>query len=286
MFVLNPWRFGFSVPVTVIALSIAWRLGRRWVDVVVSLSLGVVSALNDGRSTFAILALTAVIVLWQGRRRETSRKRNAMHVALLLAGLAYVAYAGGQALILDGALGEATQARTEAQIETSGSLLLGGRPEAAASAALIAERPLGYGAGTAPSLADVARAKAAMASINYDPDNGYVEKFMFGGRFELHSVLADLWIWFGLAGAALAILVLVVCGRAVIIQIAQRAAPALLVFLVAKLLWNVWFSPVESAAPLTALTLGLLLLGPASPEKPAPPHRASPSSRTPHPAAV
>ena len=42
-----------------------------------------------------------------------------------------------------------------------------------------------------------------MASLNYNPDNGYVRNYMFGHGFELHSGLVDAWIALSLPGAAL-----------------------------------------------------------------------------------
>ena len=42
-----------------------------------------------------------------------------------------------------------------------------------------------------------------MSALNYDPNNGYVEQYLFGQGYEVHSVLGDLWIHFGVAGALL-----------------------------------------------------------------------------------
>ena len=282
MFADNPWRFGFSVPLTVLFLAMAGRTSTRWLGAVTALGLGAASAVAGGRSTFAMLFLTGVIVLWQGRRTVVSRPRSAVRILALFAALGFAAYSVGQALILDGYLGGEAQVRSQAQIETSGSLILGGRPESVASLALIGVRPQGYGAGTIPSLGDILLAKSAMAGINYDPNNGYVESFMFGGRFEVHSVLGDLWIWFGVAGAALAVTILVVSVRGLAAQVAARTASALLVFLVAKTAWNIAFSPVASAVPLTALTLGLLLTlrTPARASRGASPHIHPPERTT------
>src|SRR3712207_9122030 len=45
--------------------------------------------------------------------------------------------------------------------------------------------------------------KAGMAQIGYQPNNGYVETYMFGGQFKLHSVIGDAWAYFGVAGILL-----------------------------------------------------------------------------------
>jgi hypothetical protein len=259
MFADNPWKFGLSVPVTLIALALAWRTGRRWLGAAFAVVLGAATALSDGRSLFAMLALTAMLVVWQGRKSAVSRPRSVLRILFLLAGLIYVGYSVGQALILEGYLGAETQLRTQTQIQTSGSLILGGRPEAAASAALIRESPLGYGAGTIPSVGDILVAKSAMAGINYDPNNGYVENYMFGRHFEVHSILGDLWIWYGPAGALLAVAIFVIAVHGAARRIAGRTASALELFLCAWTLWNVAFSPFLTSAPTTALTIALLL---------------------------
>jgi hypothetical protein len=177
-------------------------------------------------------------------------------------------YQLGTALLLNGWLGQLTQARSAAQVEASGSLILGGRPELEATAALFRSNPWGFGAGTAPSFTDVTVAKEGMASINYDPNNGYVERYMFGSQFELHSVLGDLWAWFGLGGLLLGGIILVVCTRGISRQLAARTASGLTLFLVWWSLWNLAFSPVESSVPTLALAIALLAQGPEPRETP------------------
>ncbi len=203
LFAENPWKFGFAVPIAIILLALAQLTGRRVVEAVVVLALTVASALADARSSFAILMATALLVFWQMRPGRASRRASALRVVAGLAALGVIIYTFVQALILDGVLGEETRLRSLEQIDSSGSLLLGGRPELAATIALLQGRPWGYGAGTIPSFADVTTAKTGMAAIGYQPDNGYVENYMFGGRFELHSLFGDFWASFGIPGIVL-----------------------------------------------------------------------------------
>ena len=63
---------------------------------------------------------------------------------------------------------------------------------------------MGFGVGENPTPGDAYVAKAGMAAIGYDPNNGYVEHDMFGSGFELHSVFGDLWAHCGLVGLVLA----------------------------------------------------------------------------------
>lgn len=256
----NPWKFGFAVPVAVIALSLAHKSGKRWLQLLVLGALTVASGLNDSRSAFAILLLAAIIVAFQVIPKGRNRSLSAVRMVLGLAGLTAVVYNLGQALILDGYLGASTQARTLQQVETSGSLILGGRPELAATWALFRQQWWGFGSGTVPSVTDITAAKTGMASINYAPDNGYVEVYLFGGHYELHSIAGDFFAHYGLPGLLFLLVVVIVAVWGIAIRIADRTATGVIVFATATTIWGVGFSPFYSAEPLFILMLGMLAL--------------------------
>ena len=264
LFESNPWRFGFSIPVTVVVLAVAHILGKRLLEVVLLLVLAGVAAVTDARSGFVILLATAILVAWQARpvpvRSRSSTAATLIGVTVLLS----LMYLLGEALFLGGALGEETAERSRAQVEASGSLIFGGRPELAATTALLDHQLQGFGSGTKPGPADVLAAKEGMASVGYDPDNGYVERYMFGSGFELHSVFGDLWAHFGIMGLVLAAVVLAITMGGLARGVAGRSASALIIYLTAKTVWNVLFSPLYSSIPLLILTLGLLVLLPGA----------------------
>jgi hypothetical protein len=191
LFASNPWKFGFALPVTVIALALASRLGRPW-ELGALAVLTVVAALNDFRSAFGLLLLATLLVFGQMVVSRRGRRLSPAAVLVGLGALGLSVFQLGQALILDGYLGAETQARSVEQLRSSGSLVLGGRPELAATFALMRHHPWGFGVGSVPTAEDVQVAKEGMASIGYQPDNGYVERFMFGGHFELHSVFGPV----------------------------------------------------------------------------------------------
>lgn len=261
----NPWRFGFSLPVTVIVLALATRWRKRWVDVVAVLALAGVSAANGGRSTSAILLMVALLVVWQSWGRPASSKLAAVRTLILFGLLAFGTYLSVQAAILEGALGESAQLRTELQLSTSGTLITGGRPEIGATLALMAESPGGFGGGSVPSMTDVLVAKSGMAALGYDPNNGYVENYMFGTGFEVHSVIGDLWAWSGIPGLLLAMVLLLFFVVRTAVLTTGRAASALLLFLGVKSIWNLLFAPLESA--LTVLVLAVALMAPLAIQK-------------------
>ena len=96
-----------------------------------------------------------------------------------MAALGLAVYYLGTTLLVDGYLGEAAQAKSVAQIDAAGSLIAGGRPELAATLALLGADFRGFGLGAIANYHDVLVAKTGMASINYDPNNGYVERYLF-----------------------------------------------------------------------------------------------------------
>ena len=256
----NPWKFVFAVPVTVIALSIAMIRRSRGVELVIVVALSALSMASDARSGFAILLLTGVLVVWQLRPTQHTRKASTARVLLGLLLLSAIAYNVGQSLIVDGALGAATQQRTIAQIDTSGSLILGGRPELAATASLMQHYPFGFGSGVYADSTQVLVAKQGMHAINYDPNNGYVENFMFGTGFELHSMVGDLWANYGVAGLALSAALLWYILRGLGHSVARRTASALLIYLAVRTLWSLFFGPWYSSVTLLTLLIGMTLL--------------------------
>lgn len=259
LYAANPWRFGYSVALTILLLGITLQLRRRWLELAVALLLTVVATLTDARSTFAFMLLTVLLVAWQMRPTRPTRGKSALRALLGLGALALIVFNVIQALILDGALGEATQQRTLDQLEETGSLILGGRPELAATIALMQHQPWGFGVGTAPNPEDILAAKTGMASINYDPNNGYVENYMFGGHVELHSILGDFWAGFGIPGLLLALIILVLIVRSIGVHVSSNTASAVLLYLGVKAVWFLFFGPFFSSSVLLVLVLGLLI---------------------------
>jgi len=259
----NAWKFSLSVPVTLLVMSLPAVAGRPVRESVALIGLAGVSALNDSRSAAAMMLIAAVLVVSQGswRRRAGSGRRRSSAVFVMVR-LVLIAVAGFylvQAAVLEGTLGEGAKLRTEEQIQTSGSVLVGGRPELGASIALVEHRPFGYGAGALASPTDVLTAKTGMDRIGYDPNNGYVEVYMLGDSFEVHSVLGDLWILFGFAGLGLALTILAVTVYGLAHALARRAATGVMLFLAIRTIWDFAFSPFPSAMETLMLALALVL---------------------------
>jgi hypothetical protein len=270
LYLTNPWKFGYSFALTLIVLALARQTGRRWLELLAVSGFTVIAAVTDARSAFAILLLTTVIVLWQMRPGRRTRTISTAWLVLVVGVLTALVYVIAQALILDGTLGEETQLRSDAQVQASGSLILGGRPEAAATAALMLYQPFGFGSGTIPSGEDILAAKSGLSRIGYDPNNNYVDIYMFGGHIELHSIVGDLWAWFGIPGLVFVGILVAVVLRGVGGGIARGTASAVALYVVIKLFWALAFGPVYSSATLIILAVGIVVLRktPPSPEVP------------------
>lgn len=252
------WRFTYSIPVAVLILGILAIRPTLVPQLLGLLVLAAIGFANDSRSNSAMLVLAAVILLWQrfahavspGRRRAG----NVLGVLIFGAGVFQLI----QFSLLEGFFGAATQEKTSAQIELTGSLLLGGRPEAAASFALVNVYPFGLGTGLRATASDISAAKSSMLAIGYNPENNYVEQFMFGGGTEVHSVIGDFWLWFGLAGLAACAAMIVVIVRGLEFALANAALTGLLAYLTIRAFWDLAFSPPAPSMTTLALLIPLI----------------------------
>lgn len=254
----NPWKFELFTPVVICLLAGAWWAQRPSVELLVLIGLAILSALSDSRSAASILAMSAILLLWQRWRAALRLRSTVVRMFFALALVGTFSYFAMQTFILDGLLGGASQARSEAQIAASGSLLLGGRPELGATVALLSNQPGGYGVGTVLSQAEMNVAKEGMAAIHYDPNNRYVEVYMFGNGIEVHSVLGDLWLRHGLLGLAFALSMIGTILVGAVRQLAYNRGRALTTFLAVQVLWDAMFSPFYYPA-IQILTIGLAL---------------------------
>ncbi|WP_157510041.1 hypothetical protein [Frondihabitans sp. Leaf304] len=257
-FATNPYKFGFALPLAVIGLALAKLSRRWWVELLGVVALIGLAATHDARSTFGLLLLAVVLLVAQIPFFRAGHGGSAFLVSLGVVVVGIIVYNVGQALVLSGLLGESTTQRSLAQFDASGSVLLGGRPELGATLALMRHTPWGFGAGTAPNPSDIRVAQEGMAAIGYDPNNGYVTRFMFGGHFELHSVFGDLWAQTGVAGLLFIAVAALAMVYGVTRNIADGTAAAILLYVVAKSMFDLLFSPFFSAEQLFVLALGLV----------------------------
>ena len=253
----NPWKFAFSFPVSLIVLTLAARLRSTLVVLGALAALGLYCVLNDSRSAFAMFVVVGLALLYQRlRRHQPRRPSSALFIPAALA-IATTLYYLLTTLILSGALGAGLKLRSEAQLESSGSLLLGGRPEWTVTMRLMRERPWGFGFGVEPSQTDIDLGRAGFASIHLSSQDNYLYNYVFNQIFRLHSITADLWAAAGFAGIALVLVMLWLLVTALSESLSVRTATAVLLYLCVRSIWDLGFSPIYSALPGVSLALAV-----------------------------
>jgi hypothetical protein len=254
----NPWKHGFAFPATVVALALASKARTVGPTLVTLAVAGLLSIANDYRSFFAFCVIVALLVVWQEFSRSTSRTRHRFAPLLLLGALGIAAYYAVTTLLVEGYLGPEVQERSIEQIDASGSLLVGGRPEWAATIRLMSEHPWGYGFGVAPNAADVSVGDAGLLSVNINPDYGY-NVYMFAGQFRLHSIAADLWASTGVIGIVLGLVVFGTLAHWLAVGLESRRLDALTIILVVIASWDLVFSPIFTSLKDVTVALFLVL---------------------------
>jgi hypothetical protein len=265
------WKFNLAVPTAFLVLGLLGRRGTGALPAIAVLAIGVFAVLDDGRSLFATCLLAATLTIWQLRPRSQEREQSRWFPMMLIVGLCGTIYLFTTALATGGVLGETLKDRSTAQIDTSGSLIAGGRPEWAATRELFKLNPSGYGIGVVPNWADRMAGKTGLASINVDA-GGYADNYMFGGQFELHSVAAGLWAGYGWVGVALAATIALALVRSLSFALAARQAPTSMIFACTLALWYILFGPMHSNWLDVCAALGIALAA----------RRVTGSSRTEH----
>jgi hypothetical protein len=253
----DPWKYAFAFPVAIIALSLFQQLRSGIMSLVLLGVLGLVSIVFNYRSFLAFCVLTALLVLWQKARRSPAASRNRFAPLLMMGVIGLGIYYLATSLLVGGFLGATLQQRSIAQIDASGSLLIGGRPEWSATVQLMKMNPWGYGLGATPNMDDLMAGKRGFASINADYNNGYIENYMLGNQFHLHSIIADLWSSCGVVGLVLAVLIVVRLLGSLSVALSASSASAVFVLTTLVAVWDLGFGPIFTN--LTDVTLALAL---------------------------
>jgi hypothetical protein len=187
-----------------------------------------------------------------GRRTATT--------LLLVAIVTISVYQGVSWAAGKGYLGEALRRHEYAATSGRSSGIVESRPEFAAATKLIIENPLGFGPGIIPSEVDQGLGRSAILAINPYTSQQYLNDYLFAGALEVHSLLGDLWLNFGIAGAALCLVAgyTVLRALAAATRIESLGLGILIIFIATQSFWDIFFSPFYSAAP--RLIIGATML--------------------------
>jgi hypothetical protein len=155
------------------------------------------------------------------------------------------------AAAVGGLLGTDIQTISQQQAggEDALDLLLGGRPEWTATWSLMQHQPFGYGPGAVPTTDDLIAAKEGLTVTTLGLGGNYVNEYMFGGGFKLHSVIADFWLNFGIPGLLWTLLLAVYFVVALLRRHPVSYDRAVVSFAAVTALWFLFFGPILSNLP-------------------------------------
>lgn len=252
------WKGNTGVYITMLALALL-PVQRVWLVRIVLTASALVSSVSDARfmSLIAIVVLISTFV--GGRARAHIARHTLPWLVVIVVALITLAQAALWAM-RSGLLGPAIAARTIAQTAGGRSIVEGSRTEWAATMHLFEVHPWGFGLGEITNGGIAREAIAHVQAVGGDYTAQYFVVDVFGQRVDLHSIVADLWYHFGVAGVLFAAVALVLLVGSLPKAIGLPAgSSALVLFAVFTGVWDLFFSPMPESDRLTlALLFGAL----------------------------
>lgn len=249
----NPWKFGVAIPVTLlIALAACSTLAfrTRFAQSTMLLGAGLVNLLLGFRSLGGVCLCAAAYLATQAATRSDSRPRRTSIlrvVAFCLIGAALGAFtitAYGHAA-RDGLFGQIAAKKYRQESTGRFGVLLGGRPEAIASARAISDSPF-IGHGSRPRNPRYENYMLSWLSRQgYRPSGDLLYTIHHSNYLiPTHSYLLGSWVQAGLFGGAfwLVALALLASTLLAVHKVSDPLSP-LLAFLGTLLVWDILFSP-------------------------------------------
>ncbi|WP_164657636.1 hypothetical protein [Streptomyces sp. RLB3-17] len=266
---VDSWKYGYGPVVSLAVVLLAFvLLGRqkRSAAVLLVISMALVNLFQGFRSEFLIVCVAGAVTLLAGRRGPRSDWKRVVPVVVGLISLAVVVPNAYGYLASSGRLGIEQQYRWERQSRVDGGVLVGARPEIAASYVIVKESPI-VGRGFTPEVSYRTRSEFLGKLQAGDVDfNERRENYYFGRGLYLHSVLFQLWTETGMAvipGILLPVL-FVLLALVAAVREGSRPYALLFAFLCSQLAWDLLFSPwprLEGLYLGTAAAAAVLYLG-------------------------
>lgn len=273
------WKYAFSWPLAIAVLVVLSGRSRA-LHLTALGAIGAMSIAFDYRSFFGFALFVAVVILFPRTPGGGAKRAPAAIPLAVLAATSFAIYRASEWLAVNGYLGERNRYVTEVQTATDSSLLGSSRPELGAAYRLFLERPFGYGPGVVPNTPDVLAGKEGLRALGA-PSDRYVNEYMFTDHFELHGIVSDFWINFGLMGLTLAVVVGVLVATQLVNEVRRpRPNPYVLLVLVVGA-WDLLFSPIQSnwshvvLAAVVAVALGRSMRAATTNNRPAESARVS-----------
>lgn len=253
---VEPWKFGYGPPLTMLALlylSTGNRYRAKYGQMLLVL-LGVSSIYLNARSLGGLTILTAALLYlgqqfgygrFAGQHSQPGRlfglAAGAM-LAVLCTLLAYQWFADSGYLPEKGAEKFQTYKSKDAGLP---GLIFGSRPEIFISSQAVLDSPIiGHG-----SWAEDARYGnmyyAVIAALGWDVDEATLKDSVESSELiPTHSVLMQAWVWAGLLGAVFWIFILRIITHSAFFSFTEpHALQPLAIFSYVSAIWNLLFSP-------------------------------------------
>lgn len=266
------FKFALSIPIVLVVAGTLYRYPAILTSAF--LCLAVVGMASGARSYAAFLV--AATILWITARvlpaPRTHRRPYARYLLVGAFGVAIgvVIYELGTELLLSGAFGAYNQVRTATQLEQTGNLITSARPEWFATFNLMRDHIWGFGPGAVPDTGTLFTALDGLATIHFQGGD-YVTGYMFGGHYELHSVIADLWVSFGVVGLGIGLTLFAYLLYRLLDEVTLGQPKPLQLFLMLSAAWYMLFGPLLANTPFVVLTLVVLLASPRGTRRVSPP---------------
>jgi hypothetical protein len=248
-----PWKFGLSLPTTILVCLLAGMLARqRQVTAVAMLaSIGAINLFLGFRSLGGVCTAAATYSYFQLSPRFADSRRRKLQKVWILAGLVAAVW-GISAIYAHGAesgwFGEVEREKYELQSSGDAGIILGGRYDLLGSSVAIFDSPLlGHGSWAKDPMYR-AILIASMAELGYE-NTGADD--LQDGLIPSHSYLFGAWVESGIVGAVFWFWVLWFTARALIRASGREPMFPFFALIGMFLIWNVLFSPYGADARFT-----------------------------------
>lgn len=270
---VEPWKFGYGPPVTMLVL-LYLSAGERYKlksSLVLLVGLGVLDVVLNARSMGGITILTAAILYFvqANSGNRIVRPNPIMLIGMIgtlvisLFGIMTVYQWAAESGYLPA---DVTEKYHMGKTKDAGiiGMIAGGRPEILISSRAVADSPLiGHGSWAEDAKYSNMRYEA-IATLGLDLDDAYVEYMVESSDLiPVHSVIMQGWVWAGLLGAVFWLFILGLILRVTFAScFISYALQPLIIFSGISSMWNVLFSPFGANQRITwAIVIMLLFVG-------------------------
>lgn len=253
------WKYAAGVPVTVIALGLAFLRRSRVAEFGVIATLALVSIGTGSRNLAAALVLAGLVVFVSARGDRRTVVLRATNVVFAIALFVVL----GRSVI--GGLAESTLLSNTAQrfadqASINANPVLAARPEPPMSLAAVNEH-FWIGAGPDPAVTPslVADAHLIARDLGYRNPEALEAWWTHSDTLYLHSALAQQWVVGGVLAATLGLYVWISVAARLVTSVLRKPGPSmLLAYLSIQALWDAVLSPeIEGSVALLGLTVAL-----------------------------